>query len=380
MTLEVIELFAGIGAQAQGLKEAGISFNSTVCEIDKTAYAAYCAIHGNTPNLGDITKVETLPPCDLLTYSFPCQDLSIAGIQRGMSKGSGTRSSLLWEVERLLLSTENKPDCLLMENVPAIINDKNRPAFNEWVLSLSRMGYTSSYQIMNAYDWGVPQNRLRCFMVSLKNRQFFKFPRNPEAHRPLKDILLKDVDNKYYFPEDTVKGASIVGNKSKSPLKYMGRLNKSTFESKDRIYHIDGIAPTITTKDHSTFITWPCATKKGYMDALPGDGLVMERTHVARGTVQPQRAPTLTTSSKCAGVVDQCWNVRYLTPMECWRLQGQPDENYYKALSLGISESALYRLAGNSIAVPCLTAIFKEIYRQDGATVYQKSIFDYGVA
>lgn len=380
MTLEVIELFAGIGAQAQGLKEAGISFNSTVCEIDKTAYAAYCAIHGNTPNLGDITKVETLQHCDLLTYSFPCQDLSIAGIQRGMARDSGTRSSLLWEVERLLLSMDDKPECLLMENVPAIINDKNRRAFFEWIKSLSKMGYTSTYQIMNAYDWGVPQNRLRCFMVSFKNRECFLFPKSPDIHMPLRDILLNDVDVKYYLPEEIVKNAIFNQKIPKSPLKYMGRLNKTTFESRDRIYSVDGIIPTLTTKAGNIHIAWPSGTKKGYMCATPGDGLVMERTHKARGTVQPQRAPTITTSSRCAGTVDHYGKVRYLTPLECWRLQGQPDENYYKALSLGISESALYRLAGNSIAVPCLTAIFKEIYRQDGAMVYQKSIFDYGVA
>lgn len=102
MTLRVIELFAGIGAQASALERLGIDFKSTVCEIDNHAYNAYCAIHGPTENLGDITKVEHLPPCDLLTYSFPCQDLSVAGYQRGMEKGSGTRSSLLWEVGRLL--------------------------------------------------------------------------------------------------------------------------------------------------------------------------------------------------------------------------------------------------------------------------------------
>ncbi len=100
--IHMVELFAGIGAQAMALEELGIEFTSTVCEIDKAAYRSYCAIHGDTPNLGDITKVEHLPDCDLLTYSYPCQDLSVAGRQRGMVEGSGTRSSLLWEVGRLL--------------------------------------------------------------------------------------------------------------------------------------------------------------------------------------------------------------------------------------------------------------------------------------
>lgn len=108
MTLRVVELFAGIGAQAQALENLGLDFASTVCEIDRHAYASYCAIHGDTPNLGDITEVDHLSECDLLTYSFPCQDLSIAGSQRGMKQGSGTRSSLLWEVGRLLSDAKER--------------------------------------------------------------------------------------------------------------------------------------------------------------------------------------------------------------------------------------------------------------------------------
>ena len=102
MTLRVVELFAGIGAQAQALENLGLDFTSTVCEIDEKAYKSYCAIHGDTPNLGDITKVPSLPECDLLTYSYPCTSLSIAGKQEGMVEGSGTASSLVWEVGRLL--------------------------------------------------------------------------------------------------------------------------------------------------------------------------------------------------------------------------------------------------------------------------------------
>ena len=102
MTLRVVELFAGIGAQAQALENLGLDFTSTVCEIDDKAYKSYCAIHGETPNIGDITKVEHLPECDLLTYSYPCTSVSIAGKQEGMVEGSGTASSLVWEVGRLL--------------------------------------------------------------------------------------------------------------------------------------------------------------------------------------------------------------------------------------------------------------------------------------
>lgn len=101
--LKVIELFAGVGAQTQGLKEAGIDHEVVaISEIDKYADRAYRLLHGEVNNLGDITKIEKLPMADLWTYSFPCTDISLAGKQRGLEKGSSTSSSLLWEVERLL--------------------------------------------------------------------------------------------------------------------------------------------------------------------------------------------------------------------------------------------------------------------------------------
>lgn len=106
--IRMVELFAGIGAQATAMEELGLEHESIVCEIDEYAYRSYCVIHGETPNLGDITKVEHLPDCDLLTYSFPCQDLSIAGKGRGMAEGTGTRSSLLWEVGRLLRDAQER--------------------------------------------------------------------------------------------------------------------------------------------------------------------------------------------------------------------------------------------------------------------------------
>ena len=128
--LRVCELFSGIGAQSMALTILGIEHESVACDIDAAAHRSYCAIHGDTPNLGDITKLEHLPDCDLLTYSFPCQDLSIAGNKRGMKEGTGTRSSLLWEVGRLLADARGRePSTLLMENVDAILNKKNIKEF-----------------------------------------------------------------------------------------------------------------------------------------------------------------------------------------------------------------------------------------------------------
>lgn len=111
--LRVVELFAGIGAQRMALRNLGIPHEVVaMAEIDRHAIASYLAIHGDTPNLGDVREIESLPDCDLLTYSFPCQDLSVAGLQKGMDEGSGTRSSCLWEVGRLIrTAAERERDC-----------------------------------------------------------------------------------------------------------------------------------------------------------------------------------------------------------------------------------------------------------------------------
>ena len=208
MTIRLIELFAGIGSQAEALKELGLDYEVVaICEIDKHAINGYQAIHGPVNNLGDITKVEHLPECDLVTYSFPCQDLSMAGKRKGMNEGSGTRSSLLWEVGRLLTDMKKRdclPETLLMENVDAILNQQNLPHFLKWITTLSELGYTSSYEVMNAKDYGTPQSRRRCFMVSTLTKGQFKFPAPCPDGRVLRDILEDDVPESYYLSEERV--------------------------------------------------------------------------------------------------------------------------------------------------------------------------------
>ena len=195
--LRICELFAGIGATAQGLRDLGIPFESTVCEIDSKAYRAYCAVHGDTPNLGDITKVDRLPEAGLVTWTYPCISCSVAGKREGMVEGSGTASSLAWEVIRLLRSAkaagEPLPPVLLMENVPAILHKRNLPEFERLVSVLSGIGYESSYRILNACDYGVPQSRKRCFMVSVLRSHgglgSFQWPEPCPDGRVLKDVL-----------------------------------------------------------------------------------------------------------------------------------------------------------------------------------------------
>ena len=141
----------------------------------------------------------------ILTYSFPCQDLSQAGLSKGMQKGSGTRSGLLWEIERILEECEKLPQILLMENVPQVIGDKNREAFQEWFMKLESLGYKSWYTIMHGKDYEIPQNRERCFMVSALGDFYYEFPTPKPLKLRLKDMLEAEVDEKYYLSNKTVE-------------------------------------------------------------------------------------------------------------------------------------------------------------------------------
>lgn len=237
--IRVVELFAGIGAQHQALKQAQIPHEVVaISEIDQGAVRAYEAIHGPTNNLGDITKVEHLPDCDLLTYSFPCQDLSVAGKRKGMSKGSGTRSGLLWEVERLLADMrerESLPNALLMENVDAILFEANIRDFKKWIARLSEFGYTSSYKVLDAADYGVPQRRKRCFMVSLLDGRFFTFPKGIPLDKRLKDVLEDDVDESYYLTDEQI--ASYVAHDQKQ--RERERIHDPSGEARRYVPYID---------------------------------------------------------------------------------------------------------------------------------------------
>ena len=206
--IRLIELFAGVGSQAMALRNIGADFEHyRVVEFDKYAVASYNAIHGTDFPTMDVTKihgsdlgiVEKDKYTYLLTYSFPCQDLSVAGLGKGMSKGSGTRSGLLWEVERLLNEAEHLPQVLLMENVPQVHGKKNMEDFQKWIDFLDKKGYSSFWQDLNAKDFGVAQNRVRTFMVSLLGDYTYEFPKPIPLTKTMKDYLEEYVDEKYYI-------------------------------------------------------------------------------------------------------------------------------------------------------------------------------------
>lgn len=214
--IRLIEMFAGIGSQAKALKRLGVKFEHwKALEIDKNAIKSYNAIHGTNFTPQDITLThatdleirERERYCYILTYSFPCQDLSLAGKQRGMEKGSGTRSGLLWEVERILDECNgNLPQVLLMENVPQVIGKKNIKDFQLWRSKLESLGYSNYVELLNAKNYGIPQNRNRCFMVSILGNYHYSFPKKMPLKLKLKDMLEKNVDEKYYLSDKAING------------------------------------------------------------------------------------------------------------------------------------------------------------------------------
>ena len=162
-------------------------------------------VHGN-----DLGIVDTNKYCYIMTYSFPCQDLSLAGKGAGMEKGSGTRSGMLWEVERILDEIVavggELPQVLLMENVPEVIGTKNMPNFVQWRDKLEKIGYKCYWKVLNAKDYGVPQNRERCFMVSILGDYYYEFPQAIPLEHRLKDLLEDEVDEKYYLSDRAING------------------------------------------------------------------------------------------------------------------------------------------------------------------------------
>lgn len=221
--VRLIELFSGIGAQAKAMQRLGVDWESWgAYDIDPYAVKAYntiydtdyvptdiCQMHGEDLNIVDRDKYTYI-----MTYSFPCQDLSVAGRGKGMAKGSGTRSGLLWEVERLLRELgDDLPQILVMENVKQVIGKKNKRDFDSWREALTEMGYDSQYQVMNAKDYGVAQNRERCFMVSWLGDYSYTFPDPIPLKKRLRDYLEDKVDDKYYLTEEQI--ASFVARTEK---------------------------------------------------------------------------------------------------------------------------------------------------------------------
>ena len=344
--LNVITLFSGYDSQALALNRLGLPYDLAAwCEIDRHAITAHNALfpQWKDRNLGDVSKVDWAEwhashpqPIDLLTYSSPCQDFSSAGLQRGGEEGSGTRSGLLWETERAV--RELRPRHLVFENVGGLVSDKFIDLFNRWQARLNTYGYTNFQQLMNAKDYGVPQNRLRIFMVSILDCQrAYYFPKPFKLDRRLKDVLEQNVEERYYLKEEQV--AKLLGsidkqvddtciinrphgyfkgdiNKDYSPtvivsdkndLKFVAEpqiniLGQLSSSQNSRIITADGISPAVINgeKDGMPKIAEPCiAAMRGRDKDNPNDRGKSTDNYTQRLELKPDgTSNTLTSVAK----------------------------------------------------------------------------------
>ena len=455
--MKLFSLFSGIGGPEKALKRLGIKYELVgYSEIDKYASKSYSAVHEEPEikNYWDITKIneKKLPDFDLMTWGFPCQDISIAGKQAGIKQG--TRSGLYYDGLRIL--KEKKPKYSLIENVKALTSKKFKDTFESILNDLSESGYNNYWQVLDAKDYGIPQHRERVFIVSIRKdiNQEFIFPEKEELTFKLKDLLEDDVEEKYYLSDRVINTFSDMTNRngyirgkcfkphsldddrvantikttagSRPEDNYIKRKYDEFIEEKGYIpdifnpynkTEVKDIAKTITgecgSKTSSAAhliketIIMPEATKKGYVEASAGDGVYINRPHQKRGVVQKNKIQTLKTTPDVGVVVEKKikyeeplerdgWHnmnkivlntdgisttinaqsnnslqkikesslrIRKLTPLECWRLMGFDDEDFYKARDAGISNTQLYKQAGNSIVVNVLERIFNNLFK-----------------
>lgn len=399
--IRVFEAFAGYGSQAMALKRLQKAFPDTVsfefvgiAEIEPNAIKAYNAVHVEATNYGDITKINwggQIPDFDLFTYSFPCQDISNAGLQRGFAAGSGSRSSLLWECCRCI--EHKKPKYLLMENVKALVSEKFMKDFSSWAMWLEEQGYRNFWQVINAKDYGVPQNRERVFMVSVMDcTDMYIFPKPFKLEKRLKDVLEKNVDESFYLRQEQV--SSIMEHCERKQMEGCG--------FRTQFKDADDIATTISTRygnrETDTYLkernVFGNKRLQSLVDSGKIDGNKTQFLDAYNQSVADDCSGTITTrvadsngtfisepTSKNVHQMVECngqYRIRKLTPRECFRLMDCTEEDIDKIQAAGISKSAQYRLAGNSIVVSCLYHIFRKMFvdrHTDPGQVVQLSLF-----
>lgn len=449
-------MFSGIGAQERGFRNSNLFDLDvlTTSDIDKEAVVSYAAVHcGLTPqmineypdyptkeemarhlseinlgydfkknkpynwdvfikrkgktlekywlackvsnNLGDISKIDDLPYADFWTVSFPCTDISVAGQMKGLKPDSNTRSSLLWENVRLLQKSKEDgklPKYIMFENVKNLVGKKFINDFNDLLKVLEELGFNSYWKVINGKDCGIPQNRERVFVISIRkdlDTKQFKFPIPFDNGLRLVDILEDKVDKKYYLSDEIVSKFNGI---EKFDIKNKAGMDKSINDTKQIEY-----ANCITTREDrgvsnrkaegaAVVVQNPHGYNKGSVleecpaitsSAWQNNNFVQKTTtrgsevaSTVRATIYKQGERNLVENVENGrgyeGVVENSEDdirIRKLTPKECWRLMGFEDEDIEKAAEVSVKNSHLYKQAGNSIITNCVELLAEHLYK-----------------
>lgn len=410
--MKFLDLFAGIGGFRLGMEQAGhecVGF----CEIDKFARASYKAIHNTEGEveMHDITSVSDefirgIGDIDIICGGFPCQAFSIAGKRQGFED---TRGTLFFEIARF--ASILRPRFLFLENVKGLLNHEGGATFETILRALDELGYDAEWEVHNSKDY-VPQNRERVFIIGHlrgeRTEQVFPFERENRTAvenniRPINDskktreLLNFDSTNRFY----DVNGISpclntMQGGDREPKIAVVGNVNPSGRGMNGEVYSSKGLSPTLTTnkgegpkvavgglytndskefnrgvlagisrtlksQSHDAAVLIREATTRGYTEALPGDSVNISHpnSETRRGRVGKGIANTLLTGKEQAVVTEE-FQIRKLTPRECWRLQGFPDWAFDRAKEVN-SDSQLYKQAGNSVTVPVIHDIARKL-------------------
>jgi DNA (cytosine-5)-methyltransferase 1 len=402
--IRLIELFGGIGSQHKALSRLGVPISEHyLVEIDADATISYAAIHCDlhshlndevpskeemiaylqplnwwknekplnlerygklkelylaqrlTNNLGDLNQLDDLPQADLITWSTPCQDFSNAGNKAGFT---GHKGSLTHATVELFQKMSHKPTFLLFENVPMIVSETFRDGFDDVFRQIADLGYENILLKLNAKHYGIPQNRDRIFVLSIRKgyEANYSKPKPIDLKLRLKDMLEDEVDSSFYLSEKMMAYMTSTDNRN-------GFVRNDKFNPHD---DLSEYAFSVTTnagnRPTDNFVIIPEANQKGYAEAYEGDGVYIDRPHQKRGTVQRGMIQTLSTQPQSdVGVITNDLHIRKLTPRETWRLMGFDDSDFDKASAIH-SNSTLYKQAGNSIVVNVLEHILKGLF------------------
>ena len=422
--IKVLELFGGIGACSKALERLGIPYEiADYVEIDKYAVKSFNAIHGTNFEPQDITEWNKDIQVDLIMHGSPCQDFSLAGLQAGGDEGSGTRSSLMYETIRIV--DKLRPKYVIWENVKNVISKKHKHNWDKYVSRMKELGYTSYGKVMNAKNYGIPQNRERVFTISIRDDldQTFTFPEPKPLKLKLKDMLEEDVDEKYYLSDKMINCFMSDGT-GKYPRRerFLSNINKEnkdvantiittegnkptcnfvkdkrnmkeelcdeliekgkvkendmirhsyTTWRKEKEFHTENsqnnnISATLTTRPDTLGVTVKNKTKEiiklgTYYTWENNQGDI--NTQCNRACDPEKTSLTIPTIPGHAKVIQNDLRIRKLTPKECWRLMGFDDEDFDKASQVN-SNAQLYKQAGNSIVVNVLEEIINNLIKE----------------